>query len=79
MRFIVVSLVLSVVLTVLVNLGRRAFPNATAHRARRIDAWMESAVPDDGRRVRVSAPWKAMLVASIVLTILVNLIVRLGR
>jgi len=76
-RWLVVSLVLSAVLTVLLNVGLRAFPDA-GHRVARGLARLGSPDLDDGRghdrRVRLFVPWKAMIVASVVLTILVNLV-----
>lgn len=77
MRWLVVSLTLSVVLTVLLNVGLRAFPDAGRRAARVLDELTSprgDGEPDHGRRVRVFVPWKAMIVASVVLTILVNLV-----
>ena len=77
MRWLVVSVVLSGVLTMLLNVGLRAFPHA-GHRVARSLARLAS--PDiadargQDRRVRVFVPWKAMILASVVLTILVNLV-----
>jgi hypothetical protein len=62
--WLVTSIVLSVVLTVVLNVALRAFPGA------RDRAFTP---PDETRRVRVWAPWRGMLVASIALTILLNL------
>jgi hypothetical protein len=77
-RWVVVSLVLSAVLTVVLNVGIRAFPDA-GHRVARGLARLTAPDVDDaraqGRRVRVFVRWKAMLLASVVLTILVNLVV----
>ena len=70
------SLVLSIVLTIVLNFAVRAFPRATDRGIRRLDGWAQS-VPDDGRRLRVYFPWMAMLIGSIVLTIALNLLVRL--
>jgi hypothetical protein len=76
-RWLVVSLVLSAVLTVVLNVGLRAFPDAGQRVAR---GFARLASPDihDGhgqdRRVRVFVPWKAMILASLVLTVLVNLV-----
>ena len=78
-RWLVVSIALSVVLTALLNIGLRAFPNA----GRRVDrglAELTSPNIDDGhrqdRRLRVFVPWKAMIVGSVILTIVVNLVLR---
>jgi hypothetical protein len=70
--WLVVSIVVSVVLTAALNLGLRAFPGAGERAARRLDRAM-AADRDDDRRVHVWFPWKAMLVVSLGLTVLVNL------
>jgi hypothetical protein len=69
MNWLVVSLVLSVVLTIALNAGVRMFPGATDRAARRIEDYDY----DRGPRVRVFFPWRMMLVASIVLTVLLNM------
>ncbi len=65
------------VLTVLLNVGLRAFPNAGDRVGRRLHE-LASPSPDraprDGQRVRVFAPWKAMILVSLVLTIVVNVV-----
>lgn len=72
--FLIVSLVLSVVLTVALNVGPRLFPRTRERAARRLEERLDQRVPDPhGRRVQVFFPWKAMLVGSVVLTILINL------
>jgi hypothetical protein len=81
-EWLAVSLFLSVVLTVLLNVGLRLFPGL----GRRFAEWMAALVrPDvddddrhDDRRVRVVVPWKAMIVASVVLTLVLNIVLRLG-
>ena len=77
MRWLAVSLALSVVLTVLLNVGLRVFPDA-GHRVARNVAELTSPTIDDAgrrtRRVRVFVPWKAMILASLILTIVVNLV-----
>ena len=74
MRWLAVSIVLSVVLTVLLNIGLRVFPDAGDRIARRVN---ERANLDGASRseARVFVPWKAMIVASVVLTAVVNLII----
>jgi len=80
-QWLVVSLVLSILLTVVVNAVLWLFPrigpwlelkfrDMTANAQRRADD------PTDGH-VRVFFPWKFMLVASLVLTVVLNLVVRL--
>jgi hypothetical protein len=78
-RWLVVSLVLSVVLTVALNVGLRAFPGAGERMARRLGelATQRDDRRGDGRRVRVDAPWRAMIVASIVLTLVLDLLLAL--
>lgn len=70
MNWLVASLVLSVVLTIGLNLAVRSFPNAPRRMTERVD---------DRRRVQVFFPWKAMLLGSIVLTVIVNLVAALAR
>lgn len=76
-RWLVVSVAVSIVLTVVMNVGLRAFPGAGRRIARRL---AELTWPDvnDSRRHRRDArlflPWKAMLVGSVILTIVVNLV-----
>lgn len=82
MRWLLSSLILSVILTVVVNLAIRAWPRPVERGAQRIDRWAtESQRPtgrDDGR-VRVIVPWKAMLVGSLVLTFILNVGLRILR
>lgn len=79
MQWLVVSLVLSVVLTVVLNVALHLFPRAGDELGRRLTDFATRAPhEDDGRPVRVFFPWKAMLVGSLVLTILVNVLLRLG-
>lgn len=77
MSWLVTSVVLSVALTAFLNVGLRMFrsndrgatPPVNDHDWLAVDPARTS-----DRRVRVWAPWKAMLVGSLVLTILVNLV-----
>ena len=75
--WLLISIVASVALTVVLNLGLRAFPGAGDRAAR----GMFERLPDEptaewgGRReVRVWFPWKAMLIASVLLTLVLNLV-----
>jgi len=72
MQWLVASLVLSVLLTVLVNLALWLFPRLRERTARAVEGLTNSANGD--RRTRVIVPWKAMLVASLILTFLINLV-----
>jgi hypothetical protein len=75
-EWLAVSLVLSIVLTVLLNVWLRLFPGAGARAARKLDELTASDFDDHGddRSLRVIVPWKAMLVASVVLTVALNLL-----
>lgn len=73
MNWIVLSIVASVVLTVVLNLAIRLFPGAADRSARRVDEWAVRQSSDAG--VRVIAPWKAMLIGSLVLTVGLNLLI----
>jgi hypothetical protein len=76
-RWLILSLALSLGLTALLNVGFRAFPGA-GHRLTRSLAKPTPAHLDDARthdrRVRVFVPWRAMIAASLVLTIVLNLV-----
>ena len=72
MHWLAISLVLSVVLTVALNVALRLFPGANERVARGLERLTEDDREQQGPRVFV--PWKAMLVASVVLTILANVI-----
>jgi hypothetical protein len=80
--WLVVSIVLSILLTVVVNLVLRLFPGAGR---RMVDGFERLAEDADrasdggGSRVRVIVPWKAMLIVSIALTIALNLLLLLAR
>ena len=76
-NWLVVSLVLSAVLTVVLNLALWVFPGLRDRLARsfeRLAARAPGEAREDDRRVRVFVPWKVMIVGSLVLTIVVNLV-----
>jgi hypothetical protein len=73
-RWLVLSIVLSVALTVALNVALRVFPRVNARIARGVERLPLESRDDHGTRVIV--PWRAMLVASVVLTILANVILR---
>jgi len=81
MEWLVFSLVASLVLTVLVNVAIRLWPGAASLGIERLTDWAERQEGTDAGsgpgRVRVIFPWKAMLVASIVLTVGLNVVLRL--
>jgi hypothetical protein len=79
-QWLVVSLVLSIVLTAVVNAVLWLFP--------RVGPWVELKLRDlaegTGRadadragRVRVIVPWRFMLIASLALTVVINLVLLL--
>ena len=76
-RWVVTSIVVSAILTVLLNVGLKAFPNTGRRLARSLT--MFTSPTADGartndRRVRVCTPWKAMVLGSLILTVLVNVV-----
>jgi hypothetical protein len=78
-QWLAVSVVASLVLTVLANLAIRLWPGAAEKGTRRLAEWSERQEPPDARpgQARVIVPWKAMLIGSIVLTIVLNVALRL--
>ena len=81
--FILFSIIGSIVLTVALNVLPLLFPNAAAKVQQKIAENAQKAIEqheDNTRpRVKVFFPWKAMLIGSIVLTLLVNLIGLVAR
>lgn len=80
-QWLMISLGLSIVLTVLLNVVLRVFPNAGRRAARDLEAsiWrpaIDARSNDRGGRVLV--PWKAMIVASLILTVVLNIALRLA-
>jgi hypothetical protein len=78
------SIVASILLTVLLNVGLRLFPGSGRRINEAFTRLAERTAPEPtdepGRsNVRVIVPWKAMLIASLVLTIAVNVFLRLFR
>jgi hypothetical protein len=79
-RWIVVSVAMSVVLTALLNIGLRARSPTLAAASLEVSLNSHPRYYDGGherdRRLRVFVPWKAMIVGSVILTIVVNLVLR---
>ena len=78
MQWLLLSVVLSLVLTLALNIVVRLFPGG----ARRAMNWFDdlraqhSDEPTTSkRRVRVVVPWKTMIAVSIVLTVAINVLV----
>lgn len=85
-QWLVASIVLSIVLTVVVNLVLWLFPGAGRRVADGFGRLADDADDADRRapgradsHVHVFAPWKAMLIGSIVLTVVLNLLLMLSR
>ncbi len=80
--FLIQSLIASLVLTVLINVLPRFFPKQTRKVEKKLHDKIEEAFKEDDMRresgnkprIKVFFPWKAMLVISIVLTVLLNVI-----
>jgi hypothetical protein len=78
-EWLLVSLVLSLLLTITLNIVVRLFPGGT----RRALNWFDDPSARDSdeattsrSRVRVVVPWKMMIALSIVLTIALNVLLR---
>lgn len=77
MSFIWASIVGSIVLTAVLNVVPRLFPGAARKAEQQLHDYLldaeDAKSPDTpARKVRVFFPWKAMLIVSVVLTLLVN-------
>lgn len=81
--FLVTSIIASIVLTILLNVLPLLFPDAAAKIQRKIEEnarrALEQHEDSNQPRVKVFFPWKAMLLVSVVLTVLVNFVGFLGR
>ena len=77
-NFLTYSIIGSIVLTIILNVLPLLFPNAAAKMQRKIEEnarhSIEQHEDDNQPRVKIFFPWKAMLISSLVLTVLVNLI-----
>ena len=74
MSAVAFSLVASIVLTIALNVAVRVFPG-TARRAQEAVVRRAARSTDDQPRdsnVRIYVPWKAMLIGSLLLTLLIN-------
>jgi hypothetical protein len=77
MQWVIVSLVLSVVLTLVANVALRVSPGLRRWVARRFNAITASDKRDrsvHSSEVRVFFPWRAMIVVSLALTALLGLL-----
>ena len=77
-NFITYSIIGSIVLTIALNVLPLLFPNAATKLQKKMEENAKRAIEqhedDNQPRVKVFFPWKAMLIGSLVLTVLVNLI-----
>ena len=78
------SIVASIVLTIVLNVALRAFPGASRRLGDALSRWAEPGERDGYAdepqpRVRWYFPWKAMLIGSIVLTVVINIVLALLR
>ncbi|WP_298917733.1 hypothetical protein [uncultured Algimonas sp.] len=82
-QFLIWSLVGSIGLTVALNLLPALFPDAAARAERKLMEAVQSQHADrtdpNTPRVKLFFPWKAMLIGSVALTVLVNLVGLLAR
>jgi len=82
-NFIIYSIIASIVLTVVLNVLPLIFPNSAAKLQKKIEENARHAIEqyEDATRPRVKVffLWKAMLIGSILLTVLVNIIWALAR
>jgi hypothetical protein len=80
-RWLVISVGLSVILSVLLNVGLRVFPDAGHRVAESVTTFTSPSVDDartNDRRVRAFIPWKPMILGSLLLTIVVNVVLCLA-
>lgn len=82
MSWLVISIVLSIVLTVVLNAGLRLFPAANRRATQAVTKPDWSSADEtrtSDRRIRVWTPWKAMILGSLMLTIVFNLVLWITR
>ena len=77
-NFLITSIVGSIVLTLLLNLLPLLFRNQAAGLQRKVEEHARRSIEqhedDNQPNVKIFFPWKAMIVISIILTVLVNVI-----
>jgi hypothetical protein len=82
MTWLGVSIVLSLLLTIILNVALRMFPDFGRRLARGLT---QPSFPsaDQGRpskpQLRLWTPWKAMILGSVILTIVLNLLIWIAR
>jgi len=82
-NFLITSIVGSVVLTLLLNFLPLLFPKQAASLQRKVEEHARRSIDQhedqNQPKVKIFFPWKAMIVVSIILTVLVNLISYFSR
>ena len=77
-NFLMTSIVGSIVLTLLLNFLPLLFPNQAANLQRKLEDHARRSIEQhedqNQPNVKIFFPWKAMIVVSIILTVLVNVI-----
>lgn len=77
-NFITYSIIASVLLTIVLNILPLLFPDSAAKLQKKLEDNARRAIEQhedvDRPRVSIFFPWKAMLIGSILLTVLVNFI-----
>ena len=77
-KFLITSIVGSILLTLALNLFPLLFPNQATNLQRKMEEHarrsIEQQEDQNQPNIKVFFPWKAMLAASVILTILVNVI-----
>ena len=77
-NFLITSIVGSIVLTLVLNFLPLLFPNQAANLQRKVEEHARRSVEQhedqNQPNVKIFFPWKAMIIVSIILTVLVNVI-----
>ena len=71
--FLLYSIIASIVLTIIFNLGLRLIPRSSKKASDFIHTEIEKAAHSGGPNVRVIFPWKTMIVISVILSLALNL------
>lgn len=82
-NFLITSIIGSIVLTLLLNLLPLLFPNQAANLQRKVEEHARRSIEQhedqNQPNVKIFFPWKAMIIISIILTVLVNVVSFLSR
>lgn len=72
-NFLLISIIGSIILTLALNLLPRLFPNVSRRAMHHVQDKMTQQADNERPNVRVFFPWKAMIMISVGLTVLLNL------